>query len=118
MQSIHSDNQARLDDHAPEIVCMLPSPTELLLQITIPGIMGASGSKLECKSPVPSDIEIAQSIEPLPIGQIARKMGLKPSEVFAHGPSKAKASSSKLLIRTSPALQDSNFLQNKHNPDG
>jgi hypothetical protein len=55
--------------------------------------MGTSNSKpkpLVCKSPVPSDIEIAQSIEPLPISDIATQLGLLPKEVLCYGPTKAK----------------------------
>uniref|UniRef100_A0A061RJS7 Formate--tetrahydrofolate ligase n=1 Tax=Tetraselmis sp. GSL018 TaxID=582737 RepID=A0A061RJS7_9CHLO len=52
--------------------------------------MGANNSKLECKSPVPSDIEIAQSVEPEDITKVARRMGLRPNEVFSYGPTKAK----------------------------
>lgn len=55
--------------------------------------MGTSNSKpkpLVCQSPVPSDIEIAQSIEPLPISDIATQLGLLPKEVLCYGPTKAK----------------------------
>jgi hypothetical protein len=55
--------------------------------------MGTSNSKpkpLVCQSPVPSDIEIAQSIEPLPISDIATQLGLRPKEVLCYGPTKAK----------------------------
>ena len=47
--------------------------------------------KLEnLKTPVPSDIEIAQSLEPLPIQQIAEEIGLLPDEYDLHGNTKAK----------------------------
>lgn len=51
-----------------------------------PGTMG----KLTCKSPVPSDIEIAQAAEPVPITEIANKLGLASDEYELHGPLKAK----------------------------
>ncbi|MCP5098020.1 MAG: formate--tetrahydrofolate ligase [Chloroflexi bacterium] len=41
-------------------------------------------------TPVPSDIEIAQAAEPLPIQQIAEEVGLLPEEIEFHGPTKAK----------------------------
>ena len=41
-------------------------------------------------TPVPSDIEIAQAAEPLPIMQIAEEVGLLPEEIELHGNTKAK----------------------------
>ena len=47
--------------------------------------------KLEnLKIPVPSDIEIAQSLEPFPIQKIAEEIGLLPDEYDLHGNTKAK----------------------------
>ncbi len=47
--------------------------------------------KLEnLRIPVPSDIEISQSLEPLPIQQIAEEIGLLPDEYDLHGNTKAK----------------------------
>ncbi len=43
-------------------------------------------------TPVPSDIEIAQAAEPLPISQIAEEVGLLPEEIEYHGYTKAKVS--------------------------
>ena len=40
--------------------------------------------------PVPSDIEIAQSYEPVPIVKIAKQLGLLPDELEAFGTAKAK----------------------------
>lgn len=42
------------------------------------------------KRPVPSDIEIAQAAEPLPISQIAEEVGLLPEELDMYGQNKAK----------------------------
>jgi formyltetrahydrofolate synthetase len=42
------------------------------------------------KRPVPSDIEIAQAAEPLPISQIAEEAGLLPEELDLYGQKKAK----------------------------
>lgn len=51
-----------------------------------------SGKKfvLECKDPVPSDIEVSQSITPLPITQIATEAGIPPEELEPYGRYKAK----------------------------
>lgn len=42
------------------------------------------------KTPVPSDIEIAQAATLKPISEIAQRAGLVPEEFDTHGPSKAK----------------------------
>ena len=47
-------------------------------------------------NPVPSDIEIAQAAEPLPIVQIAEEVGLLPDEIELYGNTKAKV---KLSVR-------------------
>lgn len=51
-----------------------------------------SGKKfvLECKDPVPSDIEVSQAITPVPITQIAAEAGIKPEELEPYGHYKAK----------------------------
>jgi hypothetical protein len=46
--------------------------------------------KLNTKVPVPSDIDIAQSVEPLPIADIAHAVGVLPSELELYGTKKAK----------------------------
>ena len=45
---------------------------------------------LKLKSPVPSDLEIAQEATPKPISQIAEEIGLLPEELLLYGPYKAK----------------------------
>jgi formate--tetrahydrofolate ligase len=42
-------------------------------------------------SPVPSDIDVAQAIAPLPIAEIAESIGLSPDEYDMHGKYKGKA---------------------------
>lgn len=42
------------------------------------------------KSPVPSDIEVAESVAPLPIQKIAQEAGILDSELELYGPNKAK----------------------------
>ena len=44
----------------------------------------------DLKRPVPSDLDIAQSIEPLPITQIAEEAGILPEELIQYGSTKAK----------------------------
>ena len=44
----------------------------------------------ELLSPVPSDIDIAQAVNPLPITEIAADIGLKPDELVPYGNYKAK----------------------------
>ncbi len=44
----------------------------------------------ELKRPVPSDLEIAQSVEPIPITQIAQEVGILPEELIPYGNDKAK----------------------------
>ena len=43
-------------------------------------------------TPVPSDIEIAQSVEPLPVQEIAAELGLEDEELIPYGHHKAKIS--------------------------
>ena len=50
----------------------------------------------DLKRPVPSDLDIAQSIEPLPITQIAEEVGIQPDELILYGNTKAKV---KLEVR-------------------
>ena len=50
----------------------------------------------DLKRPVPSDLDIAQSIEPLPISQIAKEAGILPEELIPYGDTKAKV---KLEVR-------------------
>lgn len=47
-------------------------------------------SILKIKSPVPSDIEIAQSVIPLHISLIAEALGLEAGEIDLYGAHKAK----------------------------
>ncbi len=47
-------------------------------------------SKLEIKSPVPSDIEIAQSVEPVPVKELAAHLGILEDELDLYGKHKAK----------------------------
>eukprot|EP00211_Chloroparvula_japonica_P004604 CAMPEP_0119121414 /NCGR_PEP_ID=MMETSP1310-20130426/2057_1 /TAXON_ID=464262 /ORGANISM="Genus nov. species nov., Strain RCC2339" /LENGTH=635 /DNA_ID=CAMNT_0007110977 /DNA_START=127 /DNA_END=2034 /DNA_ORIENTATION=- len=53
--------------------------------------MACSGrAKLIVKNPVPSDIEIAQSVTPLPVGDVATHLGVQADELQLYGPLKAK----------------------------
>ena len=44
----------------------------------------------ELRRPVPSDIEIAQSVEPTPVREIASELGLREEELLTYGEYKAK----------------------------
>lgn len=48
--------------------------------------------KIAPKSPVPSDLEIAQSVTPLPISDIAKASGIESTELEAYGTTRAKVS--------------------------
>jgi hypothetical protein len=64
-------------------------------------------SKLQIKSPVPSDIEIAQSVEPVPVRQLADKLGILEDELDLYGKHKAKVHLSvldRLKVSTPPPL--------------
>ena len=52
----------------------------------VPGRMG----KLEFQDPVPSDIDIAQSVTPTPIADIAKKLQISAEDFEPHGTTKAK----------------------------
>ena len=54
----------------------------------VPGRMG----KLDFKDPVPTDIDIAQSVEPTPISEIAKKLQISAEDFEPHGTTKAKVS--------------------------
>ena len=47
-------------------------------------------TNLEIKSPVPSDIDISQSVEPKHIGIVAKELGIQESEIDYYGRTKAK----------------------------
>ena len=50
----------------------------------------ANMGKLHFKDPVPSDIEIAQSVATVPISQIADKLGIPEEDLEPYGTTKAK----------------------------
>lgn len=56
-----------------------------------PAVPGAMG-KLDFKDPVPSDIDIAQSVAPAPISEIAQKLQISAEDFEPHGTTKAKVS--------------------------
>lgn len=65
-------------------------------------------SAIEFKNPVPSDIEVSQSIKPLPINIIADAAGVTPDEYDLYGKTKAKIS---LDVRKRLAGQkDGNYI--------
>ena len=50
----------------------------------------AESKKLEVKTPVPSDIDISQSVEPERIEEIAKRAGILPDELEPYGKYKGK----------------------------
>jgi methylenetetrahydrofolate dehydrogenase (NADP+)/methenyltetrahydrofolate cyclohydrolase/formyltetrahydrofolate synthetase len=52
---------------------------------SFPGLREFTPTKLKRRTPVPSDIDIAQEAELKPIMQIAEEVGLLPSEIELHG---------------------------------
>ncbi len=70
--------------------------------------MSAFQSRIVFQDPVPSDIEISQSIPPLPIEDIAESAGLLKSEIFPYGKNKCKVA---LEVRDRLASQeDGNYV--------
>jgi methylenetetrahydrofolate dehydrogenase (NADP+)/methenyltetrahydrofolate cyclohydrolase/formyltetrahydrofolate synthetase len=57
---------------------------------SVPGLRQFTPTKLKRRTPVPSDIEIAQEAELKPIMQIVEEIGLLPSEIELFGEYKAK----------------------------
>jgi methylenetetrahydrofolate dehydrogenase (NADP+)/methenyltetrahydrofolate cyclohydrolase/formyltetrahydrofolate synthetase len=57
---------------------------------SVPGLRQFTPTKLKRRTPVPSDIDIAQEAELKPIMQIAEEVGLLPSEIELFGEYKAK----------------------------
>jgi methylenetetrahydrofolate dehydrogenase (NADP+) / methenyltetrahydrofolate cyclohydrolase / formyltetrahydrofolate synthetase len=55
-----------------------------------PGLRRFTPNKVDRKLPVPSDIEIAQAVEPKKIQMVADEVGLLPEELELHGNYKAK----------------------------
>ncbi|CAN8302751.1 unnamed protein product [Cochlearia groenlandica] len=51
----------------------------------------SSSRKLQVSSPVPADIDIANSVEPLHISEIAKDLNLTPIHYDLYGKYKAKA---------------------------
>ena len=55
-----------------------------------PHVFPMTARKLNCVAPVPSDIDIAQSVEALPITSIAESAGILSSELSPYGTTRAK----------------------------
>jgi formate--tetrahydrofolate ligase len=93
---------------------LYPSPVETppLVEIEIEslrlnhqrGRMGVVEKKrLETKSPVPSDIDIAHSVDPVNIRDIAQELGLEEDEYDSYGKCKAKVKLSAFQSRSAVA---------------
>lgn len=77
--------------------------------------------KLVCRTPVPADIDIAQSVEPLPITTIASELGLAPDDVDPYGPVKAKVCHShtpSLMCMHHPQVRLTVLDKHASRPDG
>jgi len=70
--------------------------------------MGVSSSSIEFKDPVPSDIEVSQSVTPFEIKEIAERSGIKAQELDLHGSYKGKVKLS-LLDRVKDQI-DGNYV--------
>ncbi|PUZ70922.1 hypothetical protein GQ55_2G274400 [Panicum hallii var. hallii] len=68
------------------VVAQPPLPPPLLL----PEMPSPTIRRLDVASPVPADIDIANSVEPLPIADIAAELGLGPEHYDLYGRYKAK----------------------------
>lgn len=70
--------------------------------------MATCRSKVVFKTPVPSDIEVSQSIDPVPIEEIVSSIGVHKDEYFLYGKSMCKVS---LSVRDRLAMeQDGNYV--------
>ena len=67
----------------------LPPPPPFEVPMTTPK-PNPTIRRLDVASPVPADIDIANSVEPLPIADIAAELGLKPEHFDLYGKYKAK----------------------------
>ena len=52
--------------------------------------MPTTKDPLQIKTPTPSDLDIAQSVDPVHISEIAAEIGILPNELDLYGPNKAK----------------------------
>lgn len=64
-------------------------------------------------SPVPSDIDVAQAIAPLPIAEIAQSIGLGPDDYDMHGKYKGKARIRATVSRSAPECCHAAAKQNR-----
>jgi formyltetrahydrofolate synthetase len=71
-------------------------------------LIAEASARVKIASPVPSDIDVSQSLAPLPISRVAEDAGILPSELDPYGSSKAKVHTSVLQrLRGSP---DGNYV--------
>jgi formate--tetrahydrofolate ligase len=79
----------RVVERSSAVVAQPPLPPPLLL----PEMPSPTIRRLDVASPVPADIDIANSVEPLPIADIAAELGLGPEHYDLYGRYKAKVRS-------------------------
>jgi len=90
--SLFSGHAARLSHPRPDL-SLTPAMTfytDSSASRAAAGMSQADTFELEIKNPVPSDIEIAHSVKPVPIAQIAEELGVLPEELEPYGRYKAK----------------------------
>lgn len=83
LQNTHP-NLLRVDNNTNSIIQFRPD------RVRVRDRMGKTTRKLEVVSPVPADIDIANSIEPLHIAEIAQDLNLNPQHYDLYGKYKAK----------------------------
>jgi hypothetical protein len=66
------------------------APSPLPPPVLLPEMPTPTIRRLDVASPVPADIDIANSVEPLPIADIASELGLRPEHYDLYGKYKAK----------------------------
>ena len=79
------------------------------------GLSQAGPMPLNVVTPTPADIDIAQAATPVPIAQIAERLGLGPDDYEPHGHLKAKI---RLSVRDTHAeVQDGNYSERGRGAD-
>lgn len=69
------------------------SPPTLPPPLLLPEMPSPTIRRLDVASPVPADIDIANSVQPLPIADIAAELGLRPEHYDLYGKYKGKVCS-------------------------
>jgi len=65
-------------------------------KISVTPLIGEASARVTLLKPVPSDIDVSQSLAPIPISKIAEDAGILPTELDPFGSTKAKVDTSVL----------------------